>query len=350
MSRRRLPGPRGLVTLAALLAVGLAAAWTATPRDARGASEGALRNSIHQGKQREQALSSAATHLARLERAGAREVAIVEGRLAAAQSDLNAAQARLTATQVRLAAERRRLKRLRSRLAQSRALLQELLRQRYMSAKPDIVSVVLDAKGFADLLERMDFLKRVEHSDTQIVATVRSARRDAGHETVVLAKLQRTRQAEATAVQRERDALAGMEAAAQQRRGALAEAHAARLEALRATRSDRRRAQRTLSRLLAQRAKAARAMTGGGRSGAGGPWSIPWAIVQCESGGQNLPPNSAGASGYYQMMPATWKGLGGSTPNAYQASKAEQDRLAATLWNGGAGASNWVCAALVGVI
>jgi hypothetical protein len=69
--------------------------------------------------------------------------------------------------------------------------------------------------------------------------------------------------------------------------------------------------------------------------------------VQCESGGQNLPPNSAGASGYYQFMPQTWRGLGGSTPHAYLASKAEQDRLAAELWAGGRGARNWVCASLV---
>ena len=82
-------------------------------------------------------------------------------------------------------------------------------------------------------------------------------------------------------------------------------------------------------------------------AGPGGPWAIPWPIVQCESGGQNLPPNSATASGYYQMLDSTWKGLGGSTPHAYQASKAEQDRLASRLWNGGAGASNWVCASLV---
>jgi len=81
--------------------------------------------------------------------------------------------------------------------------------------------------------------------------------------------------------------------------------------------------------------------------GPGGPWAIPWAIVQCESGGQNLPPNHAGASGYYQFLVATWKGLGGSTPQAYQASKGEQDRLAAQLWAGGAGRHNWVCASLV---
>ena len=77
------------------------------------------------------------------------------------------------------------------------------------------------------------------------------------------------------------------------------------------------------------------------------PWVIPWPIVQCESGGQNLPPNSAGASGYYQILPSTWKLFGGSGPAAWKASKAEQDRVASRIWNGGRGAQNWVCAALV---
>jgi hypothetical protein len=72
--------------------------------------------------------------------------------------------------------------------------------------------------------------------------------------------------------------------------------------------------------------------------------------VQCESGGQNLPPNSAGASGFYQFLPETWHGLGGSTPHAYLAPKDEQDRLAEQLWAGGRGARNWVCAALVGML
>jgi peptidoglycan hydrolase CwlO-like protein len=329
-----------VLVLAALLAVGLGVAVTA-----RGASEGSLRSKIHSGKVREQALGDAAAHLGRLERASAREVAIIEGRLADAQADLNAAQARLTTTQTQLAAERQRLARLRKRLSESRALLTDLLRQRYMSTRPDLVSVVLDAHGFADLLERMEFLKRIEDSDTAIVDVVRAARHDAGRETVVLTKLESRRQAETIAVQRERDALAGMEAAAQARRNALAQARAARLAALHATRTGRRSAERTLRKLLADRARAAV-----DKAGPGGPWSIPWAIVQCESGGQNLPPNSAGASGYYQMMPATWAGLGGSTSDAYKASKSEQDRLAAKLWNNGSGASNWVCAALVGVI
>ncbi|MBX5440034.1 MAG: transglycosylase family protein [Solirubrobacteraceae bacterium] len=132
-----------------------------------------------------------------------------------------------------------------------------------------------------------------------------------------------------------------MEAALQERRASLARARAAREAALRDTRAGRRAAERRLRRLLAERERAAKAV------GPGGPWAIPWPIVQCESGGQNLPPNWAGASGYYQFMPETWRGLGGSTPHAYQASKAEQDRLAAKLWANGAGADNWDCAALV---
>jgi peptidoglycan hydrolase CwlO-like protein len=337
LRRRRLPIRRALLlALAALLVVAVTA---------NGASESGLRSTIHSSKQREAALGDAAAHLLRLEQASQREVAIIDGRLADAQQSLNNAQARLDKTQTDLAAERKRLKRLRTRLAQARGTLTAMLRARYMADRPDLVSVVLNANGFGDLLERMEFYRRVEDADTSILDVVKDARADASRETRKLTKLEAERQAETVAVQRERNALAGMEAAAQARRDALAQARAARLAALHATRASRASAERTLRKLLAARAKAATSNVG-----PGGPWAIPWAIVQCESGGQNLPPNSAGASGYYQMMPETWKGLGGSTPAAFQASKAEQDRLAAKLWNNGAGASNWVCAALVGVI
>jgi hypothetical protein len=78
-------------------------------------------------------------------------------------------------------------------------------------------------------------------------------------------------------------------------------------------------------------------------SGAGG-WAIPSSVVQCESGGRNLPPNSAGASGYYQIIPSTWQAYGGTGANAYQATPQEQAAVAARIWAGGAGASQWVCA------
>jgi hypothetical protein len=93
---------------------------------------------------------------------------------------------------------------------------------------------------------------------------------------------------------------------------------------------------------------AARSAPQSGPAPAGG-WAIPNSIVQCESGGQNVPPNSAGASGIYQIMPGTWKMYGGSGPAAYLASPGEQAAVAQRIWNGGAGASNWVCAGLVGI-
>jgi septal ring factor EnvC (AmiA/AmiB activator) len=329
-------------TIAAMLVLAFALAGAATHLALAQQGPGSLRNKIERQKGRERQLASAAARLGRLERATSRAVTVLEGRLAAAQADLARWQAKLAATQADLRATRKRLVRLRARLAQSRATLAAMLRQRYTADQPDIVSVVLEARGFADVLERLEFLKRVQHSDTVIVDAVRRGRDDARRDELRLAALEPRQREQTNAVRSERDALARVGAALQARRAALAQARAARLAALSNTRASRQRAQRELSRLLAVQARQASS------PGPGGPWAIPWPIVECESGGQNLPPNSAGASGYYQMLPSTWRGLGGSTPQAYQASKAEQDRLAARLWAGGSGAHNWVCAALIG--
>jgi hypothetical protein len=303
-----------------------------------------LRNQIDSQRGRERTLSGALARLGRLERATAREVAILERRVAALQADLAQAEALLADTQRRRDHERARALRLRNRLAESRTQLATLLRERYAGGEPDFVTVVLQADGFARLLETVDFIKRVQRQDARILDTVRQARGESIAEKRVLARLTAKRRDAAEVVRRRHDALASIAAGLRARRAALAQARAVRAAALRVSRASRGRAQRALTRLLAQRAAALRQV------GPGGPWAIPWPIVQCESGGQNLPPNAAGASGYYQFMVDTWRGLGGSTPQAYLAPKAEQDRLAAQLWNGGAGAGNWVCAALVGSI
>ena len=340
MRRRTLP-TRHPATLAVALLIALATGGIGTHL-ALAQDPGTLRHHIDSQKGRERQLASAAARLGRLEQATSHAVDVMAGRLTEAQGDLAAWQARLARTQQELRVTRERLVRLRARLAESRRALATMLRQRYTADTPDVVTVVLDAKGFADVLERIEFLRRVQHSDTMIVDAVRRGRNDARHDERILAALEPRQREQTAAVRSQRDALARMTAALQSRRAALAQARAARLAALSNTRASRRRAQRELSRLLAAQARAAAS------HGPGGPWAIPWPIVECESGGQNLPPNGATASGYYQMLDSTWHGLGGSTPHAYQASKAEQDRLAAKLWAGGSGAHNWVCAAIVG--
>jgi hypothetical protein len=64
-------------------------------------------------------------------------------------------------------------------------------------------------------------------------------------------------------------------------------------------------------------------------------WAIPVQIVMCESGGRWDAYNPSGAMGPYQLL--------GWLPRG--ASKMAQHRMAAKLWNGGAGASHWVCKA-----
>lgn len=64
-----------------------------------------------------------------------------------------------------------------------------------------------------------------------------------------------------------------------------------------------------------------------------GCWSINPRIVYCESGYVNLSPNSASASGYYQITRDTWIGWGGGryAPEAYEATRYEQSVIA---WHG----------------
>jgi septal ring factor EnvC (AmiA/AmiB activator) len=306
--------------------------------------EGTLRNRIERSQAREQQLSGAVARLGDLLSRTQREIAIVQGRLSEVEADLAAARARLAATRVRLDTERRRLARLRKRLAENREELAAQLLADYKSDEPDLVSLVVGASSFADLVERIELAKRLQERNGEILARVHAARDETDRQAARLAKLEQEQADTEQAVERRRNALASMRAGLAQRQATLARVRAARAEALAGTRAGRRSAQNALDKLIAEREAAARQTA----AAPGGPWAIPWPIVQCESGGQNLPPNSAGASGYYQMLDTTWHGLGGSTPHAYQASKAEQDRLAAALWAGGAGAHNWVCADLVG--
>jgi murein DD-endopeptidase MepM/ murein hydrolase activator NlpD len=95
------------------------------------------------------------------------------------QGSLEHAQQQLLQTQAELRAERARLVRLRKRLAEARAALATRLRELYESDRPDLVTVVLNAKGFADLIERTDFLHRISEQDRSIVDLVKTARADA---------------------------------------------------------------------------------------------------------------------------------------------------------------------------
>jgi peptidoglycan hydrolase CwlO-like protein len=333
----RRPAPRALRAAAfAAPAAAALALWAGLPLSSGAQSAGELESQIESHQSRESSLQESAAAFGRLEAKLERDIALLQRRLAAVQAQLERSRAELERIRGDLRRARRRLAILRARLAYSKRVLARRLVEMYQSGHPDIITVVLNAKGFADLLERREFLRRIKEQDQRIIEAVRRARDAARRAAQRLARLEARQERVVAAVQAQRNALVQMSEALAARRRAAAQARAARLAALSATRSDRRRLQRKLDQLIGSQGSTS-------RYGPGGPWAIPWAIVQCESGGQNLPPNWAGASGYYQIIPSTWAGFGGSGPHAYLASKGEQDSVASRIWAGGSGAHNWDC-------
>ena len=324
-------------------AAALVAACVVVPV-AAGDEASRLRERAGAAKARERSLSADAAKLSVMTARLERQLAVLAKRRAQVQADLDADRAELAEVRRALRAERARLARLRARLVEVRATLADRLVASYKASDIDAVSVVLGAANFAELMERATFLQRLKKQDRDILVLVRSARVDAARQTNRLTKDEAAQRRLVAALRARRDALVGMGQAVAARRAALVRARAARLAALQATRANRRGLEKRLREVEAAMAKASSA---GMPVALSGGWVIPSDIVQCESGGRNMPPNQAGAAGYYQIMPGTWKGHGGKGPSAHLAPKAEQDRIAAKIWAGGSGRDQWVCAGMV---
>ncbi len=350
------------VRFAILLAAGLITALVLVISQRTTASADSLsqlNSQLGQEQARQQQLSSSVGSLGQLISSLDGQIQLVQSREAAVRQDLVTDRANLARAQMELKRERARVLMLRRRLARARLFLSRQLVSSYEGDHPDLVSVVLNANGFNNLLNQISFLGRVEHQQQAIISFTRQAKAQADTAAAQLAKLEANdlRATQLTALHER--ALEGMNGLLQSKQAALQRARYAQQLALDASRARGRQLQSKIARIHAQQAAAAAAAARAAASasstpsgpalGPSGGWAIPYAIVLCESGGQNLPPNSAGASGYYQIIPSTWRLFGGSGPAAYLASKAEQDAIASKIWNGGAGASNWVCAGIVGI-
>ncbi|HUE26139.1 MAG TPA: transglycosylase family protein [Solirubrobacteraceae bacterium] len=349
-------------TAIAVAAAGALAGLAAIPLTSSAAPNLSTLNSELGAQQaRQQHLQNSLSGLSQLIGSLSGQISLVQSREAAVQTELAQDQAALASSEAALAREQHLLSILRARLHRAQTQLARQLVSSYESDRPDLVTVVLESNGFNDLLSKITYLRDAEHQQQSIIYVTRTAKRQADAAAVHLAALEASeRQITANTATHAR-ALAGMNSLLQAKRSQLSQAQAVQRAALSATRSHASQLQSEISHIEAQQAAQAAAQRAAAQSssapvyssgpalGPSGGWAIPYPIVLCESGGQNLPPNSAGASGYYQIMPATWRGEGGPGPAAYLASKAEQDAIASRLWNGGAGASNWVCAGIVGI-
>ncbi|MBA3328631.1 MAG: peptidoglycan DD-metalloendopeptidase family protein [Solirubrobacterales bacterium] len=137
-------------------------------------------------------------------------ISTLGGRQERIEADLRRKQAELERLRGELRSERARLVRLRRRLAETRRLLRTRLVEIYKAEAPDLVTVVLNSDGFADLLERGEFIKRISAQDRTVVVIVREAKAEAVRTEERLDRLERRQQRVTAQVQERRDQVAGV--------------------------------------------------------------------------------------------------------------------------------------------
>jgi septal ring factor EnvC (AmiA/AmiB activator) len=240
---------------------------------------------------------------------------------------------KLKATERHLAIEKARLRR-------SRQVLAQRLVAIYESGMPSTESIVFGADDYEDFLTQSDYLRAISEADSALADRVAEVRATVRQQVLKVGELK----AEAVAYEEQLEAaraeIEEVRAAAQAAAGRLQSLSASREASLATLKGDIAEWVDEIQELRA--ASEAEAEEEVGRW-LGGPYSIPTYIVMCESGGNYSALNpSSGAGGAYQIIPSTWEAYGGKGA-PHEASKAEQDRIAAEIW-ADSGPSAWVCA------
>ena len=178
------------------------------------------------------------------------------------ETDLAAKREELQKLQDELRRERIRLTQLRARLAEARAVLSDRLVALYKADKPDVVTVILESDGFADLLERAEFMERVSDQDGRIINDVRDAKEESVAAEKRLDGLE-ARQSEVTAIVAKRAAeIREIKDGLVSRQNGLQEVRADKHQSLVSVRSDRHELETNLASLEKEQAKIAARLAG----------------------------------------------------------------------------------------
>jgi murein DD-endopeptidase MepM/ murein hydrolase activator NlpD len=161
-----------------------------------------------------------------------REVAVLRGREEEVRVRLEAKQAELDTAVAELRQAKRHLAVVKARLKRALVALREHLVAIYQSGTPDVLSVIVSSEGFDELVDRSEYLSRINGLDEAVVLRVRDLR-DQIKRTV--ARLRETKdriEAARDAIAAEEQALASARAAVQSRQAELVAARRQREQAL----------------------------------------------------------------------------------------------------------------------
>jgi peptidoglycan hydrolase CwlO-like protein len=206
-ARRARRRRRALNTLAGSLALA-AVAGVVVGTAASGSTPGALEGKISSAQAREGEVRSGI-------HADSHQIAGFEGRiedlqtrLSALESSLNIERNLLAGIRSELSAARTRLAALKVQLAHDRKVLVAQVIAAYEAPPPDIATVILEAHGFADLIERVDDLRAVSRENASATTRVSEAQKAVTAQTKHLAQLEVTHSSETQAVLVQRNEVA----------------------------------------------------------------------------------------------------------------------------------------------
>ena len=176
-------------------------------------SSGDLQSQIAAGKSAASSLNSQiAADSARI-RQTTNGLADANRRLGTLQLRLTTREAQLREVQSQLLAARNRLVDLENRLQQATSVLAANLVASYEQGQPDLVTVILEAHGFTQLVERVNFMRRIAEQNAQTVAWTRAARAAVSRQARLLVALEQRDRTLTTQILAQRNSVAALQAA-----------------------------------------------------------------------------------------------------------------------------------------
>jgi murein DD-endopeptidase MepM/ murein hydrolase activator NlpD len=335
-----MPGRMGRrLSLLLLVAAMPLALWAVLPLGSSGQSSDSLQRKIdrkqaqiEQKKGRERVLTSEVSAFTRKIGGLQADITVLQTKQVRLQANLDAKRAELARIQEELRRERLRLARLRRRLAEARVELANRLVQMYKEDTPDVVTVVLEADGFADLLERTEFLQRSSAQDTRIISRVRDAKIETKATADRLDRLEKRAEEVAAAIEAEVNQVVQVKGELVSRRESYASARAGKAQLLANTRASRQELEDHVDSL--QREQAAVIARLRGPSNVAGP-------IRQGSGQLIWPASGSISSGFGWRWGRLHAGVDIPLPEGTPLRAADSGSVAIAGWVGGYG--NYTC-------
>jgi murein DD-endopeptidase MepM/ murein hydrolase activator NlpD len=149
------------------------------------------------------------------------EVAALRGQEAGVRSRLRVKQAELDEAQAELDVAKKHLAVVRARLTRALTALRRRLVAMYESGSPDLLTAIVEAGGYQDLLDRTEYLNRIHGLDEAVVGRVRDLRDQVRRTVVRQRSAKDTIEAARDSIAAEERALASARAAVQSRQADL---------------------------------------------------------------------------------------------------------------------------------